>query len=84
MYLVQRICEDEEFQTLMTADELIHYVDFQDIVSEKYKIWDVSVFGKVSPIRYVGWQPGCLDTGSLIEFVNEDGEVVISGYGIDH
>lgn len=83
-FLVQRIGEvntDSEYResTIMTADELIHYIDMQDIVSEDYKIYEVTEFGVITPIHYVGWQPDC-----LIEFANEAGEIVLSGYGVDH
>ena len=45
-----------------------------------YEIFDcMSEFGKVKPLRYKGWQPGC-----LIEVVDETGKVVLRGYGEDH
>jgi hypothetical protein len=83
-FLVQRIGEantDSEYResTIMTAGELIHYIDMQDIISEDYKIYEVTKFGVITPIHYVGWQPNC-----LIEFANEAGEIILSGYGVDH
>lgn len=39
----------------------------------------MSEFGKVKPLRYKGWQPGC-----LIEVVDEAGKVILRGYGEDH
>ena len=83
-YLVQRIINidtDEECResTIMTANELISYIDMQDIYQESYEIYDVTDFGKVVHLNYVGWQPMC-----LIEFVTDDGTVVLSGYGTDH
>ena len=78
-FLVQRIGEDYEDASLMTASELISYIDMQDIVTETFEIYEVTNFGYVTPIHYVGWQPMC-----LIEFANEDGEIVLSGYGTDH
>lgn len=78
-FLVQRIgYSDSEYResTIMTADELINYIDMQDIISEDYKIYEVTEFGTITPIHYVGWQPGC-----LIEFVNDKEEVVLRGYG---
>lgn len=83
-FLVQRIGEvntDSEYResTIMTVNELINYIDMQDIISENYEIYEVTEFGTVTPIHYVGWQPGC-----LIEFVNDKGEVILSGYGTDH
>lgn len=84
LFLVQRIMDidtDEEVRTssLMTLRELVHYIDMQDIVSESYDIWEVTEFGKMIHLNYVGWQPGC-----LIEFATDDGTVVHSGYGEDH
>lgn len=78
-FLVQRIGEDYEDVNLMTAGGLIDYIDMQDIVSETFEIYEVTNFGYVIPIHYVGWQPGC-----LIEFATDDGTVVHSGYGTDH
>lgn len=84
LFLVQRIMDkgtDDEIRTssLMTLRELVHYIDMQDIVSEDHDIWEVTEFGKMIHLRYVGWQPGC-----LIEFATDDGTVVHSGYGTDH
>ena len=80
-YLVQAIIDEEErYATrLMTESKLIHYIDMDDIHNEKYSIYDVSDFGNVVPIYYVGWQPDC-----LIQFANEKGEIVLTGYGTDH
>lgn len=83
-FLVQRIIDmgtDDEYRcsSIMTADELIHYIDMQDYCTETYKLYEVTEFGKVVPIFYAGWQPGC-----LIEFINSYGNVVLSGFGTDH
>ena len=84
LFLVQRIIDynsDDEFRTssLMTLSELVHYIDMQDYCYERYDIWEVTEFGKMIHLHYVGWQPGC-----LIEFATDDGTVVHSGYGEDH
>ena len=80
-YLVQMIFDDGDFSaTLMTERELIHFVDFLDCnLVDHYKVYDVSTFGKLNQLHYRGWQPHC-----LIEFVDDQGNVVISGYGEDH
>lgn len=78
-FLVQRIGEDYEDVSLMTEGELIHYIDMQDYCSETFEIYEVTEFGKVVHIHYVGWQPMC-----LIEFATDDGTIVLSGYGVDH
>ena len=84
LFLVQRIIDidtEDELRTssLMTLSELVHYIDMQDIVTESHEIWEVTEFGKLIHLHYVGWQPGC-----LIEFATDDGTVVHSGYGTDH
>lgn len=83
-FLVQRIMDidlntEERFSSLMTPTELIRYIDEQDFYSESYDIYEVTEFGKVVHINYIGWQPNC-----LIEFATDDGTVVLSGYGTDH
>lgn len=79
VYLVQRIIDGEFMCSLMNDLELIHYIDMQDICTEEYTIWDMSEVGKARRLHYSGWQPGC-----LIEIIDEDGNVVVSGYGVDH
>lgn len=79
VYLVQRIIDGEFMCSLMNDLELIHYIDMQDICTEEYTIWDMSEVGAARRLHYSGWQPGC-----LIEIIDEDGNVVISGYGVDH
>ena len=85
-YLVQMIIDidDEELcvnhVVLMNEYELIHFVDFLDCNPvDYYKVYDVSVFGIINELHYTGWQPNC-----LIEFADNDGNVVVSGYGEDH
>jgi hypothetical protein len=83
-FLVQRIADigpdgDDRFSSLMTLSELVHYIDMQDICTESYDIWEVTEFGKLTHLHYVGWQPDC-----LIEFATDDGTVVHGGYGVDH
>lgn len=80
-FLVQRInqTDNERYSTIMTADELIHYIDMSDCFDEDWCIWEITTFGQVEHIQYMGWQPGC-----VIEFVNDKGEIVLSGYGTDH
>lgn len=78
--LVQRIYDDNERDnTIMTPDELVHYIDMQDICEEEFKIFEITNFGEIKEIFYAGWQPGC-----VIEFVDKFGNVVLSGYGTDH
>jgi hypothetical protein len=81
-YLVQRVClwdNDTRENTIMNSDELIHYIDMLDYCHEKYKIYEITEFGTFREIFYRGWQPDC-----LIEFVDNKGQVVLSGRGTDH
>ena len=72
--------DDEFVSSLMTPQRLIDYINMDDCHGENYEIFDcMSEFGKVKPLRYKGWQPGC-----LIEVVDEAGKVVLRGYGEDH
>lgn len=80
MFLVQRMIDDELVPTLMPPQKLIDYINMDDCHGELYEIFDcMSEFGKVKPLRYKGWQSGC-----LIEVVDETGKVVLRGYGEDH
>lgn len=64
----------------MTANELINYIDMEDCHEEMYEIYDcTSMFGEVKKLHYKGWQPNC-----LIEIVDDEGKVVLKGYGTDH
>ena len=78
-YLVQRIIDGESHAELMTKAALINYIDMDDCHGEDYKVFDMSEFGKVKELEYVGWQPHC-----LIELKDANGNVVVSGYGTDH
>lgn len=78
-FLVQRIIDDEVYSTIMTELQLIDYINMDDCHNENYEIYDISTFGEVKKLHYVGWQPRC-----LIEVADENGNVVLSGYGTDH
>ena len=78
-FLVQRIGENYEDASLMTVSELINYIDMQDIYSEAFEIYEVTHFGYVTPIHYVGWRPNC-----EISFATENGKIVLTGYGTNH
>lgn len=46
-FLVQKVIDDEVFPTIMTANELINYIDMEDCHEEMYEIYDcTSMFGK--------------------------------------
>lgn len=79
-YLVQMLFDGESSAKLMTERELIDFVNMDDCYPEiEYEVYDVSVFGKINQLHYVGWQKGC-----LIELADDEGNVVVSGYGEDH
>lgn len=53
--LISKTRQDEmRTFSLMTLNELIHYIDMQDIISEIYDIWEVTEFGKLTHLNYVG------------------------------
>lgn len=78
-FLVQAIGEDYKRIELMTEAELIKYINFLDICTETFYIYEVTEFGHVEELHYVGWQPRC-----LIQLKNDRNEIVVSGYGTDH
>ena len=78
-FLVQKNIEGEVYVRLYTETELISYLNLSDCGDEEYKIFDISVFVKVKEVFYKGWQPNC-----LIEVADNDGNIVLSGYGTDH
>ena len=83
-YIVKIWWEDETTADvkLMSEAELVKWFDMADCYpSFDYEIYAVDIRFKEAPfkITYVGWQPNC-----LIEFVDEQGNVVASGYGTDH
>ena len=51
--------------------------DINEIV--ELHVYDITEFGKIKPLHYTGWQPGC-----LVEYTDDEGNVVIRGYGKDH
>ncbi len=83
-YLVKIWWEDEKIADIkiMSEVELIKWFDMSDCYSSfDYEVYMIDPRFKEVPskITYVGWQPRC-----LIEFVNEQGDIVASGYGTDH
>ena len=82
-YLVQTTYydEDEDFSELMTEYKVVSFINMLDCYDhvKEYKVFDISEFGKIKPLHYTGWQREC-----LIELADDDGNIVISGYGEDH
>lgn len=79
-FLVQKVIDNEVYPKIMTANELIEYIDMADCHDEMYEIFDcTSMFGEVKKLHYKGWQPNC-----LIEVVDEHGNIVLRGHGTDH
>ena len=66
-----RLCNENEIIRLQNES------DFNGISG--MDVWDLGETGIVKKLHYVGWQPGC-----HIQFVDEDRNVVIDGYGDDH
>ena len=80
-FLVQRMIDGEIIASIMSPARLIDYINMDDCHNEAYEIFDcTSEFGKIRPLYYKCWQPGC-----LIEVVDEKSEkVVLRGYGKNH
>ena len=78
-FLVQRVIDDEIIPFLMTETELINYINMADCHGEDYEIYDVSKFGEIRYLHCMGWQPG-----GLIQVIDEDCMLVVSGYGENH
>ena len=78
-FLVSKMIDNEVYGVIYTETQLISFLDMADCSDEEYKIFDVSVFGEVKELFYRGWQPNC-----LIEVVDSNGYIVLSGYGTDH
>ena len=81
-FLIQFEVEDEEcyINKIATSAEVISFIDELDFTPVgNWYVFDLNEFGKVKPLHYKGWQPNC-----LIELVDDNGEIIISGYGTDH
>ena len=78
-FLLQASGEDYTYVKLINERELIKYINFLDIYNEIFYVYEVTEFGHVEELHYVGWQPKC-----LIQLKNDQNEIVVSGYGEDH
>ena len=78
-FLVQRKLDGETWCSLMTESELIDYINMDDCHGEAYDIYDVSTFNEIIHCYYVGWQPN-----GLIEVSDNNGKIILRGYGEDH
>lgn len=78
-FLVQEHIEGEVYTRICTEAELINYLNMVDFSDEEYRIYDITFLGKVKEVFYQGWQPN-----RLIEVVDKNGNVVLSGYGTIH
>lgn len=81
-FLVQYVIEGcEEFVNKIVNSCWIinatNEMDFNGI--EELHVFNIAEFGKIKQLHYRGWQPGC-----LIEYVDDEENVVIRGYGKDH
>ena len=73
--------DDDDIKREIISDaKLIRYVDEMDFTNMIIlAIYDITEPVNIYPIHYVGWQRGC-----LIEFADDKGNIVLSGYGTDH
>lgn len=81
-FLVQYAIEgSEEFTNkIVNSSWIIDATCESDINGiDEMNVFDISELGKIKPLHYRGWQRGC-----LIEYVDDENNVVIRGYGNDH
>lgn len=78
-FLVQQIIENKVYTRICTGNELISYLDMSDCSGEEYKIFDITIFGGIREVFYNGWKPD-----RLIEVVDREENIILSGYGTDH
>lgn len=78
-FLVQQVIDDMLCQSIFSEAQLISYLDMSDSCECEYKIFDISVFGKVKEVFSGAWKLGC-----VIEVVDSEGNVVVIGYGTDY
>jgi hypothetical protein len=72
--------DGEMIRSIVSESALIQMVNEADITGlELVKVLDIADPEAIRELHYVGWQPRC-----LIEFKDNDGNVVIRGYGEDH
>ncbi len=65
---------------VVTANELTRLIDESDFNPvDVVKILVIDDPENIFEVRYAGWQPGC-----VIDFVDDNGDVVYRGYGTDH
>lgn len=81
LFIVQEWIDGELCVSLKTANEVIKFIDMLDCYpsDHDYCIFGCGEFGRMKPVYYTGWQSNC-----LIELEDDDGNIVISGYGTDH
>jgi len=73
----------EIFNGVKTAAEIISSVDMQDCSGEQMAVFMTTAFGTVVPLEVKGcWHKP--DDPLLIECVDPNGNVIITGYGTDH
>lgn len=78
-FLVQKCYEADVCGTIYTENELISFINMSDCSDEEYRIYDISVFGNVREVHFMGWK-----YGGLIEIADSNGNIIVSGYGTDH
>lgn len=78
-FLVQKLADNGVSGVICSEGQLIHDISMSDCYNEEYRIFDISTFGEIREVFYKGWQPNC-----LIEVIDNMGNIVASGYGIEH
>lgn len=79
-YLVQVKTHEEEYSMLGTKEEIIKMINFSDLHDEIYKVYDITVFGKVEELKIHGvWHNS--EKPLYIKVTDRVGNIVFDGYG---
>ena len=70
---------DSNGDMILSTEDKNNLSDSDYILFPEDHVFDITDLGKIKPLHYRGWQPGC-----LIEYVDDKNNVVIHGYGTDH
>lgn len=83
-YFVQVLLDDNGlYNRTMTSSEIIERIDMKDCSGQEIAVFMTTEFGKIEQLKVLGcWHN--LDDPLLIELVDKNNKVIISGYGTDH
>ena len=82
-YLVQTKTHDGEYVDLKNEKEIIEMINFLDCNNEVYKVYDVTNFAEVKELKIYGpWHNP--DKPLYIKLTDENHNIVLDGYGVEH